>query len=221
MNADLGQTRVAVGAGRSGQWIEIGLDLVERLIVVLLFAWLAGSVALAVGRGANWFNGVQVVTEGLNVFFILIRKRATAVSHRASDWLISIGAASGSLLARPAGLPPLGPPSLAGALILAGLVCQVWAKLTLRRSFGLTPANRGLKVRGPYRYVRHPMYLGYLVGWIGFYMLNPSLWNTLVYGFCLVCQAWRIEAEERVLAEDPAHAAYRAETRYRLIPGIW
>ena len=41
------------------------------------------------------------------------------------------------------------------------------AKFSLARSFGLAPANRGVKSRGAYAFLRHPMYLGYVVEWIG------------------------------------------------------
>ena len=201
-------------------WIRLALDVGEKAFVVFLFSWLAWSVFAAVGKGATWLNFLQLASEALNAAFILLRARASIVSYRASDWLVSIGATTGSLLARPGDVPSL-VPAFAGALILVGLACQIWAKLALRRSFGLAPANRGLKVKGPYRYVRHPMYLGYLTGWIGFFLLNPTLWNLGVYGVTIFCQVLRIEAEERVLATDPGHGAYRAEVPYRVIPGVW
>jgi protein-S-isoprenylcysteine O-methyltransferase Ste14 len=202
-------------------WVQVALDVFERAFVVLLFGFLAWSVFAAVGKGATWLNFVQLASEALNAAFILLRTRASVVSYRPTDWLVSIGATTGSLLVRPGDVPPLTPIAFAGALIMLGLACQIWSKLTLRRSFGMAPANRGLKVKGPYRYVRHPMYLGYLTGWIGFFLLNPTPWNACVYAVSIFFQWRRIEAEERVLALDPAHAAYRAETPYRVIPAVW
>ncbi|HTX48657.1 MAG TPA: isoprenylcysteine carboxylmethyltransferase family protein [Caulobacteraceae bacterium] len=211
----------AGAAGVPAPWARLALDLFERAFVIALFAWLTWSVVAAVGRGATWVNLLQLGAEGLNVVFIVLRRRALATSYRPADWAVALGAVSFSMAVRPGALPPLASPAIAAALILAGFGLQIWSKLTLRRSFGITPANRGLVVRGPYRYVRHPMYLGYLLGWIGFYMLNPTLWNTNVYALCALLQWLRIEAEERVLAEDPAFAAYRAEVRYRVVPGVY
>jgi protein-S-isoprenylcysteine O-methyltransferase Ste14 len=203
------------------RWVRLALDIFERAFVIALFAWLTWSVAAAVGRGATWVNLLQLGVEGLNVVFIVLRRRALATSYRPVDWAVSLGAVSFSMAVRPGTLPPLAPPAIAGALILAGFSLQIWSKLTLRRSFGITPANRGLVVRGPYHFIRHPMYLGYLIGWIGFYLLNPTLWNTNVYALCALLQWLRIEAEERVLAEDPGFADYRAQVRYRVIPGLY
>ena len=74
---------------------------------------------------------------------------------------------------------------------------------------------------GPYRIVRHPIYAAYLIGQIGFFLLNPSPWNAAIYSVGLVVQIFRIAAEERVLAHDPGFAAFCAQTRYRLIPGLY
>jgi len=48
-----------------------------------------------------------------------------------------------------------------------GLVLVVLGKMTLGRSFGVVPANRGVVVRGPYALVRHPIYTGLLVMALG------------------------------------------------------
>ena len=44
-----------------------------------------------------------------------------------------------------------------------GLAVVIVGKMTLGRSFGVVPANRGVVVGGPYRLVRHPIYTGYLI----------------------------------------------------------
>ena len=69
--------------------------------------------------------------------------------------------------------------------MLLGLLVQIAAKLALWRSFGVVPANRGVKTRGPYRLLRHPMYAGYTLTHIGFLIGFPSLSNTLLYASVL------------------------------------
>jgi protein-S-isoprenylcysteine O-methyltransferase Ste14 len=107
------------------------------------------------------------------------------------------------------------------ALMAGGFLLQVAAKLTLRRSFGVVAANRGVKASGPYRLVRHPMYAGYILTQLGFLLAAPVLWNLLVYAVLWSFQVLRIRAEERVLRQDPAYQALAGQVRWRLIPGLY
>jgi protein-S-isoprenylcysteine O-methyltransferase Ste14 len=106
-------------------------------------------------------------------------------------------------------------------LIFFGNFFQAWAKLILRRSFGITPANRGVKITGAYRFVRHPMYAGYLLVHIGVLVVMFSPYNLAVYAIGWTAQILRLLAEERLLGEDPAYRDYMAQVRWRLIPGIF
>ena len=93
--------------------------------------------------------------------------------------------------------------------------------LTMRRLFGVRPALRGLATNGPYRFVRHPMYLSYLLADIGY---NLQEWNFVTLLLVLVgwmSLVYRIHAEERVLSQHAKWPAYVALARYRLFPGIW
>ena len=151
---------------------------------------------------------------------LLLRRPATAVSWRAGDWALAIGTAVPPLLVAN-GSDMLAPAGLGVLLMLAGMALQISAKLTLRRSFGIIAANRGVKATGPYRFVRHPMYAGYLVTQVGFLLLNPTAWNASVYAVALACQVARLLAEERLLGRDPAYRALMSAVRYRLVPGIF
>jgi protein-S-isoprenylcysteine O-methyltransferase Ste14 len=110
-----------------------------------------------------------------------------------------------------------------GGLVLVTLAAflSIASLLTLGRSFGVWPALRGLVRKGPYRFVRHPMYLAYLIADIGY---NLQEWNS---GTALMVMAgwlsllYRINAEEMILSQDGGWLAYAARVRYRLIPGIW
>jgi len=93
--------------------------------------------------------------------------------------------------------------------------------LTLGRLFGVRPALRGLATSGPYRFVRHPMYLSYVVADIGY---NLQEWNFVTLLLVLVGWAslvYRIHAEERVLSQHAEWPAYVVLVRYRLFPGLW
>lgn len=102
-----------------------------------------------------------------------------------------------------------------------GVAIQVYAKCSLRRSFGLLPANRGVMVFGPYRVIRHPMYLGYIVTDMGFLLANFGLWNVVVVAVQWSMQVGRILQEERLLVKDDAYRRYMSRVRYRLVFGLF
>lgn len=120
-----------------------------------------------------------------------------------------------------AGGEPLVPVGVCGAFMLMGLGMNIWAKLSLRRSFGVVAANRGVKTRGPYVFIRHPMYFGYVLTQIGFLLSNPTAWNATIYTAALALQILRISAEETILFEDTRYRAYASNVRYGFIPGIF
>jgi protein-S-isoprenylcysteine O-methyltransferase Ste14 len=92
---------------------------------------------------------------------------------------------------------------------------------TLGRLFGVRPAVRGLATSGPYRSVRHPMYLSYILADIGY---NLEEWNLVTLLLVLIGWAalvYRIHAEERVLSQHSGWPRYAASVRSRLFPGLW
>ena len=200
---------------RSALW----LDLFERAWIVALFVLLARRLFGPAG-GLELTNILLVLSEGLVVLFVLVRRPPEAVSQRPAEWALAFAASSGPLLVAPGG-DALAPAALGGLLLLVGTLVQLSAKLTLRRSFGVVPANRGVKVGGPYRIVRHPMYAGYLVTHVAFLLMNPSAWNAAVYLASFGLQLLRMLAEERLLGQDPRYHAFQQGVRYRLVPGVF
>ena len=111
----------------------------------------------------------------------------------------------------------------AAGLILVTLaaVLSFVSLVTIGRLFGIRPALRGLVTGGPYRFIRHPMYLSYILADIGY---NLQEWNFVT--ILLVLAGWaslvyRIHAEERVLSQHAEWPAYVVLVRYRLFPGLW
>ncbi|MGX6998323.1 methyltransferase family protein [Caballeronia sp. KNU42] len=113
------------------------------------------------------------------------------------------------------------PESVAAGLQIAGVVIQLSAKIALRRSFGILPANRGVVVSGPYRFSRHPIYLGYFVNQIGFLSSDFGVQNLAVVLLLWGLQIYRVVREERVLNKDVRYREYAARVRYRFVPGVF
>ena len=145
-----------------------------------------------------------------------IRRSMVVFSSRISDYVYALIALGSPMFFRPV----VGwSGSLVGDLfVFVGAVLTVGAVLSLNRSFGIGPENRGIKTNGMYRFVRHPMYLGYLLTEAGFVLNNFSPFNLLIIaiaGFFLVL---RLQGEERLLKGDTAYQAYAQKTRWKLFP---
>ena len=196
------------------------IDSAEHLFVLGLYSWMVARMmrgALAIDRIGDL---LLLVGEGLVVVFFLIRRRTTEISESLTEWIVAGGATCLPLLVTPGG-QGVWTPTAVTSVMAAGLILQFYAKLTLARSFGMIPANRGLKTSGPYRFVRHPMYSGYLLMQLGFLALNPTWWNFSVYFVCHSLQIQRMIAEEQFLSRDPVYRDYKSRVAYRLLPGFF
>jgi protein-S-isoprenylcysteine O-methyltransferase Ste14 len=75
---------------------------------------------------------------------------------------------------------------------------------------------------GPYRFVRHPGYVGYTLQSLGMCFLLGSLWALLPALAAAIAMTIRTVLEDRMLqAELTGYREYALEVRYRLVPGIW
>jgi len=193
------------------------MDRVEQAAIVALWIVLVQRVEIS----GNPYAPLLLLSETAVAAFTLIRRPTEKLSLELGDWLLAITATCAGLLIIPGVtlVPALVPLGLGFAI--GGNLMQAWAKLVLRRSFGVAPANRGIKISGPYRFVRHPMYAGYAFVHMGVLVLMFSPMNVVIYAIGWWAQILRILAEERLLSQDPAYAEYMTKVRWRLIPGVF
>ncbi len=193
------------------------LDRIEQVTIVALWSLLVWRVL----QSPNHMAPLVLIAETSVALFVLFRRPTERISMRLGDWLLAATATYAPLLIVPSAelWPVLEVPAV--ALILFGNVVQISGKLFLRRSFGIAPANRGIKRDGLYRFVRHPIYVGYLFTHIGILLIMPSLVNLVIYAIGWWAQILRIQAEEALLTQDPDYRDYQAQTRWRLIPGLY
>jgi len=109
-----------------------------------------------------------------------------------------------------------------GLVLVAFAACLSFASLlSLGRWFGVWPALRGLATRGPYRLVRHPMYLAYVLADIGYNLYEFNFGTVLLVITGWASLFYRIRVEERILSQDAGWSSYVALVRYRLLPGLF
>lgn len=100
-------------------------------------------------------------------------------------------------------------------LMLVGLWIAIWAAVYLGRSFGVLIEVRKVVLEGAYRWIRHPMYAGYLCFLIGFALANfsPAFFILIPLHIGLLLYRARLE-EERLAACSPEYAEYRKRTGF-------
>jgi protein-S-isoprenylcysteine O-methyltransferase Ste14 len=75
---------------------------------------------------------------------------------------------------------------------------------------------------GPYQYVRHPGYVGYIASWIATSFTLGSLWALIPAGLTMGLMVVRTALEDRTLLEElDGYQDYAKQVRYRLLPGVW
>jgi protein-S-isoprenylcysteine O-methyltransferase Ste14 len=116
----------------------------------------------------------------------------------------------------------LSPLALQKPLVVAGIVCIVigplislWGILYLRRSFGVFVTLRKIVLNGPYRWVRHPMYLGWVCVCTGLVLANFSGAYFVLVSVHISILLYRAHLEEEHLAENSQdYQEYRKRTGF-------
>lgn len=116
---------------------------------------------------------------------------------------------------------------VAGAVAFAAGMAIVWWTFSAN-SFAApvvkVQAERGQTVidTGPYAFVRHPMYAGALLFFLGAPLICGSWWGLLILPVAALGIGWRAVGEEKMLREAlRGYDAYAAKVRYRFAPGVW
>jgi len=85
-----------------------------------------------------------------------------------------------------------------------------------------TDRNHAVMTSGPYRYVRHPGYLGSVMGFVSFPLIVGSGIALLGSVLCIAGMVVRTYLEDRTLRQElPGYAEYAQTVRYRLLPYVW
>ena len=110
---------------------------------------------------------------------------------------------------------------LADLIIVLGMILSIYSLSSLGRSFSIIPQARKLVQSGPYRLVRHPLYLGELIGLFGIVLAGLTIPKIAVFLLIVTCQVYRAFQEEKLLADVfPEYKEYCLRTA-RFIPGVF
>jgi len=200
------------------RWI---LSLPGNILIALFYAlflysattfWIqTGSILSA---GLIFFNTLLVVS-------LLTRRPPTAVTRSLRNWILAPLTQVVPLLLRPGASASWSLVVAGSAGQVMGLAIMIASLMALNRSIGIVAANRGIKTRGVYAWVRHPLYAGEILFFASFLISNWSSTNAVLVSLLILAQVIRSYQEEALLVGDERYAPYRIAVAYRLIPGLF
>jgi len=203
---------------------QTGIIAVLRKLAgpLLALAWaLFAVVSWMAWRSTGDF--VVLLLFCVNTLFAVLfvsRRNSTAVTDNPKDWMITAATILLSFMLRVSATENVPALMASRALQAVGVTIIIISLLSLGRSFGLVPANRGIKTKGLYTYVRHPLYSGEMLFYLGFAVGNPSLANILLMLSIFIGLHLRAGAEERLLQKDNIYTQYLKTVRFRFFPGL-
>jgi protein-S-isoprenylcysteine O-methyltransferase Ste14 len=220
------------------------------LVITFLFVVVAPFLPLLISQQWDWWQAWVYALVSIAGFVIsrvlaarrnpgLLAERSRFLQHEdAKPWdktlapLVGLG---GALVPLVAGLEarfgPLAGFSLpielaALAILVAGYALASYALIENAYFSGMVriQTDRGQRVisSGPYRWVRHPGYVGALLVYLATPFLLDSVWTLLPALFLTAVLIIRMRLEDQTLqAELPGYHDYAGRVRYRLLPGVW
>lgn len=206
--------------GRTARAVTEVLSVLSRVVPAVYFCLVCYIFWKHFIQTGKWTSFLWMVSSGLLILLFVLRRESRRLSMNPWDWIVAFGGSFTELLIRPA-MVALVPEIIGVSLQVTGILLAIWGKIFLGKSFGVVAADRGIVAEGPYRLVRHPIYLGYLISGVGFLITNMSLRNVIINVVTGFFQMSRILSEERFLSEDAVYREYRERIRFRLIPGIF
>ena len=206
---------------RRGMTREVVNDLLARVAIGALFSMLCVNIFAEYMRTGHFTGLLLLAGESLVVVLTIVRRRARTVDRSITAGVMTMLSLAGPFLLSAGSGSPLVSDVATATLSALGLAIVAVAKMALGRSFGLAPANRGVVVRGPYTFVRHPIYTGYLITHAAFFIADPIPWNAVVILIADTALILRALMEEKVLSNDVEYQGYCRRVGWHLVPGVF
>jgi protein-S-isoprenylcysteine O-methyltransferase Ste14 len=200
----------------SNPWVDKAIAVVAVLPSINDLYRRYSSANLTLPRAVLW---LQVL---ILIITMVTRRTPVRVTPNPWFWLLAFVATYG-VLAFTAFAPngvPLIPRAIPNVLTITSVAVIIYARLSLGRSIGFVPANRGIVTTGAYRFVRHPIYTGVFIAMLGFVLRSYTPLNLIMAATIVALFMTKSVVEERFLSADPEYAVYLRHVRWRWIPGI-
>ncbi len=162
---------------------------------------------------------LMVFAETWLALMFVIRRDQMSKSTSPVEWAAAAGGTFLPLLLRPSA--QAWAPDIGGIVMIGGVCLMIAGALSLNRSFGIVPANRGVRTEGIYRIIRHPLYASYLITLSGYMVSYTSWYNFSIVAAWLVLMLLRIRFEERHLLQDERYRNYARAVSWRLVPYVY
>jgi len=196
-------------------------DYAARALVAGLFALMSVNLLGDFMRTGHVTGLLLLASESLVVVLTILRRRANLTDRSIAAAVATTLSLVGPPLVRAVNGHALLPDAVTASVSVVGLLIVIAGKVALGRSFGIAPANRGVVARGPYAFVRHPIYAGYLVTHIAFAIAHPTAWNLCILAIADSMMVVRALVEERLLRTDAQYEAYCGRVAWHVIPGVF
>jgi protein-S-isoprenylcysteine O-methyltransferase Ste14 len=201
--------------------VNVMTDLIARAVIVVLFSLMSYNLLGEFLRTGHLTGLLLLTSEATVVVLTLVRRRPQFVDRSPAGLVTTALSIAGPPLLRAVDGSHMLPDAVTATVSASGLGLVVFGKVALGRSFGIAPANRGIVARGPYLFVRHPIYAGYLLTHLAFFVAHPSPWNAAVILVADGALVMRALIEERVLSADEQYQLYCRRVSWHLVPGLF
>jgi protein-S-isoprenylcysteine O-methyltransferase Ste14 len=173
--------------------------LLNRILTVAFFAFLVVIYVIRSRAVAQDHNPVAIVAAMIGSFVLYGLFLIPGQGRSTNVWVLASSDMS----------------------LACGMVWAIYSLTYLGKRFSIVPEARGLVTSGPYRFVRHPIYVGEIVAGVGLILPTLFTFHLLLFALFLGAQVARTYFEERILRRAyPQYELYAAHTR-RLIPFVF
>jgi len=217
----------------------------KRMLQVVIQFFIFALILFLTSGKLNWiwawaYMGVSVVILAINALVLspeLMAERGE-IKENVESWDKAISLPSSLFTLATIILPGLDlrfgwSPQLDSSLQIIGLIFYTLGMGLFTWSMASNPFFSGavriqmdrdhvVATSGPYKYVRHPGYVGYITSWAATALALGSLWALIPATLLLITMTIRTALEDKTLLQKlEGYREYANQVRYRLIPGVW